>query len=1443
MRRLTRLSLIVFLFWIGRVAAADASVLFNDDFNRTGGLGSDWQVYFGSYTTDGNNAVSQGTVANWAAITPNLNTDDYTVESVLTVPAGSLYSGVVARGNPSTGFYRDLYAAQIATDGTVNLYRRNASAWTLLKSAPASIAAGIPYTLTLKVSGSNPVSLEVSLNGDVLIDYQDSSASRLLSGLPGMENYNSNVKYDRFTVSSFAVGNQPPIARIAPPTPSSGTVPLQVHFDGTQSSDSDGTITSYAWDFGDGSSGSGATADHTYATAGNFTVTLTVTDNQGATGAAHASVTVFSQSSGSLFNDEFTRTGGLGSNWQVYFGSFITDGNNAVSQGTVANWAAITPALNTNDYTVESVLTIPSGSLYSGIVARGNPATGFLQDLYAAQIATDGTVNLYRRNAYAWTLLKSAAAGIVANQTYTLRLKVSGSNPVNLEVSLNGTSLYTYQDSSASQILSGIPGVENYNSNVKYDRFTVYSNGAAPINQPPSAKLSANPTFGSAPLSVHFDGSASFDPDGSIVSYAWNFGDNTSGNGVTFDHLYTAAGSYTATLTVTDNQGAQGLAQTQIVVSASGATSFIDNFDRSDSTNLGPGWNEYLPDLEIFSNQVRNVSGNSQSAAAVENLAIGPNQDVSVDCKIVLPGGAADNGNSCAVMARWSSESNFYHALFDVGRQSIALFSTVNGTTTLLGKVNTSLQYDTFYRIRLLAQGSSLQLFFNGNVVLTISDASLTAGNFAGIRAFNGLADSVYFDNFSASAVTGTPADQPPVPNIAVNLSFGTAPLSIHFDGSRSFDPDGSIISYRWNFGDGSIITGSASITDHTYTTASGAGPIPSFVERVSVSATGGEANGNSSHAALNRDGRYVAFESDASNLVPNDTNNKRDVFVYDRQTKQITRVSISSADVEGNGDSSGAKLSGDGRYVVFESEASNLVPNDTNNVKDIFIHDLQTGTTTRVSVDSAGNEGNGLSSYAFTNADGRYVSFYSSATNLVPNDTNGANDIFVHDMVTGQTTRVNVDSAGSQSSAGSDSYCPSISDDGRYVFFLSNAVNLVSGGANGAYQAYVHDRQSGTTVRVSVDSNGVQGNANTDDGKISADGRTVLFESDASNLVPNDTNNASDIFLHDLQTGVTTRVSISSSGAQANGESFDSRVSDNGRFAAFESDATNLVSNDTNLLKDIFIHDRVTGATTRMSVSVDGFEANGGSQNARISGDGRFVAFDSDASNLVAGDRNSATDIFVVPGPGTDTATLTVTDNNGATGSARVVILVNPAGNATLFSDEFNRTGGLGSNWQVYFGSFTTDGNNAVSQGSVANWAAITPNLNTSDYTVESALTIPAGSLYSGIVARGNPATGFYRDLYAAQIATDGTVNLYRRNAYAWTLLKSAAAGIVANQTYTLRLKVSGSNPVNLEVSLNGTSLYTYQDSSASQILSGIPGLENYNSNVKYDRFTVTGP
>ncbi len=224
-------------------------------------------------------------------------------------------------------------------------------------------------------------------------------------------------------------------------------------------------------------------------------------------------------------------------------------------------------------------------------------------------------------------------------------------------------------------------------------------------------------------------------------------------------------------------------------------------------------------------------------------------------------------------------------------------------------------------------------------------------------------------------------------------------------------------------------------------------------------------------------------------------------------------------------------------------------------------------GTTTRVSVDSAGGQANDFSGAAPSisvdtsiSADGRFVVFQSDATNLVAGDTNGASDVFVHDRQTGTTTRVSVDSAGHEATglypASGD---PAISADGRFVAFDSNATNLVAGDTNSAYDIFVHDRQTGTTTRVSVDSAGNQ--ANGYDPSLSADGRFVAFTSGASNLVAGDTNGASDVFVHDRQTGTTTRVSVDSAGWQAYSFSHLPSISADGRFVAFASNATNLVA------------------------------------------------------------------------------------------------------------------------------------------------------------------------------------------------------------------------------------------------------------------------------------------
>ena len=341
------------------------------------------------------------------------------------------------------------------------------------------------------------------------------------------------------------------------------------------------------------------------------------------------------------------------------------------------------------------------------------------------------------------------------------------------------------------------------------------------------------------------------------------------------------------------------------------------------------------------------------------------------------------------------------------------------------------------------------------------------------------------------------------------------------------------------------------------------------------------------------------------------------------------TRVSVDSAGVQGNGRSARNSTSADGRYVAFGSLASNLVPGDTNGLNDVFVRDALLGTTTRVSVDSAGTQGNGGSDYPSISADGRYVAFRSAATNLVPGDTNTRDDIFVRDTVTNTTTRVSVDSAGVQSNG--FSYDPSISADGRYVAFDSAASNLVSGDTNASDDVFVRDTVENTTPRVSVDSAGVQGNLWSDYPSISADGRYVAFESYATNLVPGDTN-ANDIFVRDRLLGTTTRVSVDSAGAQGDWGSYHPSISADGRYVAFGSDSTNLVPGDTNGSRDVFVRDTLTGTTTRVSVDSAGVQGDGagGYYSPSISADGRYVAFDSWATNLVSGDTNGTGDVFV---------------------------------------------------------------------------------------------------------------------------------------------------------------------------------------------------------------------
>lgn len=401
------------------------------------------------------------------------------------------------------------------------------------------------------------------------------------------------------------------------------------------------------------------------------------------------------------------------------------------------------------------------------------------------------------------------------------------------------------------------------------------------------------------------------------------------------------------------------------------------------------------------------------------------------------------------------------------------------------------------------------------------------------------------------------------------------------------------------------------------------------------ASANPTEANGRSSTPAVSGDGRFVAFGSAASNLVSGDTNGVEDIFVRDRGTGATLRVSLSSSAAQGNGNSYNPAISDDGNFVAFESDASNLVSGDTNGTRDIFRRDRSSGTTVLVSLSSGGAIGNGLSSNAAISADGRYVAFSSSASNLVSGDANGAGDIFVRDMVAGTTSRVSLSSSGVEGNGASST--PAISDDGRYVAFTSWASNLVAGDTNGGYDVFVRDRTTGATTRESVGAGGVQGNGWASFyPSISADGRYLAFGSQATNLVAGDTNGATDVFVRDRTAATTTRVSTSTSGAQATGGSSyapttNSWISNDGRYVVFQSDATNLVSDDTNGKRDVFEKDRTGGATRRVSDDDFQGQGNAASTSGAISGDGSTSAFMSDATNLLAFiDANQVTDILI---------------------------------------------------------------------------------------------------------------------------------------------------------------------------------------------------------------------
>lgn len=419
-------------------------------------------------------------------------------------------------------------------------------------------------------------------------------------------------------------------------------------------------------------------------------------------------------------------------------------------------------------------------------------------------------------------------------------------------------------------------------------------------------------------------------------------------------------------------------------------------------------------------------------------------------------------------------------------------------------------------------------------------------------------------------------------------------------------------------------------------TLAMGNAAFAASTDRASVSSAGVEGNAYTERAAISSDGRYVAFASSATNLVSNDTNGVDDIFLRDRLLGTTVRINLGAGGVEANAWSANPTISRDGRYIAYESAATNLVSTATNGLYQVFRYDTLAGTTVHVSKSTAGVQGSGSSAFSAISNDGRFISFTSHATNLVSGDTNARPDVFRRDVVSNITTRVSVTNSGGQSNHTGFwewDITSDISGDGRYVLFRSNATNLVSGDTNAAYDLFVRDTTGATTKRVSLTNSGAQANGASNMGSISADGRYVAFSSVATNLVTGDTNLAEDVFVRDRTSNTTARVSVNSTGAQTPAGELGSRspsISDDGRYVAFTSYATNLVSGDTNAVADIFVRDRTTDTTTRESVSTAGVQSDDHSNAPKMSASGQYFSFVSGATNLVSGDSNGTNDAFV---------------------------------------------------------------------------------------------------------------------------------------------------------------------------------------------------------------------
>lgn len=549
---------------------------------------------------------------------------------------------------------------------------------------------------------------------------------------------------------------------------------------------------------------------------------------------------------------------------------------------------------------------------------------------------------------------------------------------------------------------------------------------------------------------------------------------------------------------------------------------------------------------------------------------------------------------------------------------------------------------------------------------LTITDASVEEGDngtrsmLFSVRLSRPSQRTVTVD-YSMQAQNATPGVDfiPTSGTFTIRRGVTRANLSVVINGDFQFEPDETFLVDLVNATNANLVDGQGLgriINDEVATGSS--------LKFASMnSSNSGSANADTLGTSVSQDGRFVVIDSNASNIVAGDNNNAQDVFLRNLESGTTTAVSLdTSGTATGNCPSLRGVMSANGRYVVFNSCASNLIPSGPTGISSVYRRDLQTNSTSVVAVNTSGAPaGTDSAGHLDISANGRFVVFQSREPNLTTlPDTQNNMDIFIRDMQSGVTSMVSVNSAGNgpgNANSGSTSSLfdvVRVSPDGRYILFPSEATNLVSTpAAIGSVNLFVRDTVAGTTVPISINAAGTQLVGATMAGSLSDDGRYVYFASGNSTIIPNDTNNAGDVFRRDLSNNTTTLISVNTNGtAGGNAESTGPSASADGRYVAFQSAASDIsTTTDTNVSYDVFWRDTVLGTTRLISInSTTSNAANSFSGSPTISRDGLSVIYNSLATDLVPPplDSNANYDIYLRSI--TDSVTIPISANEGGT-------------------------------------------------------------------------------------------------------------------------------------------------------------------------------------------------